>query len=92
MYVDESREQFINLEQENTICDLGKKVLPINNEKNNEILVSIDGSKFTSQDFKIIQQLGEIIKDSGQIGKFKLSNLTVEIFKMNEYQNDLIII
>ena len=92
MYVDESREQFINLEQENTICDLGKKVLPINNEKNNEILVSIDGSKFTSQDFKIIQQLGEIIKDSGQIGKFKLSNLTVEIFKMNEYQSDLIII
>jgi len=92
LYVDESREQFINLEQENTICDLGKKVLPINNEKNNEIIVSINGNKFTSQDFQIIQQLGEIIKDSGQIGKFKLNNLTIEIFKMNEYQNDLIIV
>jgi glycosyltransferase involved in cell wall biosynthesis len=92
LYVDESREQFINLEQENTICDLGKKVLPINNEKNNEIIVSINGSKFTSQDFQIIQQLGEIIKDSGQIGKFELNNLTIEIFKMNEYQNDLIIV
>ena len=92
LYVDQSREQFIKLEQENTICDLSKKVLPIDNEKNNEILVSIDGSKFTSQDFQIIQQLGEIIKDSGQIGKFELSNLTIEIFKMNEYQSDLIII
>jgi len=92
LYVDESREQFINLEQENTICDLGKKVLPINNEKNNEIIVSINGSKFTSQDFQIIQQLGEIIKDSGQIGKFELNNLSIEIFKMNEYQNDLIIV
>ena len=92
LYVDESREQFINLEQENTICDLDKKVLPINNEKNNEIIVSINGSKFTSQDFQIIQQLGEIIKDSGQIGKFELNNLSIEIFKMNEYQNDLIIV
>jgi len=92
VYVDNSREQFIHLEQENTICDLSRKVLPIGNEKNNEILISIDGAKFTSQDFQIIQQLGEIIKDSGQVGKFKLSNLTIEIFKMNEYQNDLIIV
>ena len=37
-----------------------------------DIEVEIDGNTFTQQDFSIIQQLSEIIKDSGQVGKFKL--------------------
>ena len=92
MYVDDSREHFINLEQMNTSVDLSKKVLPFDNEKNNEVLVTVDGNLFNNQDFQIIQQLGDIIKDSGSIGKFKLGNIVVDIIKMNEYQNDLICI
>ena len=92
MYVDDSREHFINLEQKNTSVDLSKKVLPFDNEKNNEVLVTVDGNLFNNQDFQIIQQLGDIIKDSGSIGKFKLGNIVVDIIKMNEYQNDLICI
>lgn len=92
MYVDNSREHFINLEQKNTSVDLSKKVLPFDNEKNNEVLVTVDGNLFNNQDFQIIQQLGDIIKDSGSIGKFKLGNIVVDIIKMNEYQNDLICI
>ena len=55
---------YINGEQPNTSFDLSKKFYPSNHPKFNNILVSIDGSSFTQQDFQIIQQLSEIIKDS----------------------------
>ena len=45
---------------------------------------------FNQQDFQIIQQLGDIIKDSGEIGRFQLGNLVIEIIQINEYQNKLI--
>ena len=32
-----------------TIMDLNQRVLPFDNEKNNEILVEIDGKTFTSR-------------------------------------------
>ena len=95
IYVDEGNtptivKNYINLEQPNTSFDLQEKIKPYDNEKNNEILVTIDGSKFTQQDFQIIQQLSAIIQESGEVGEFELGNLSIEIIKMNEYQNDLI--
>ncbi len=98
IYVDESndivlRDNYIRLEQPNTIIDLHKRVLPFDNKKNNEILVTIDGNKFTQQDFQYIQQLSEILADSGEPGFHgELGNLIVEIFEiMNTYEKDLII-
>ena len=90
IYVDASRENYIELEQKNTLYNLSEKVLPYGNEKINEILINIDGKLFNQQDFKIIQQLSEIIKDSGQVGEFELGNLFINIIEMNEYQDDLI--
>mgnify|MGYP003626528970 FL=1 len=95
IYVDEGNtptliKNYIEAEQPNTSLNLNPRILPFDNEKNNEILINIDGKLFNQQDFQIIQQLGDIIKDSGTIGKFQLGNLTIEIFQMNEYQNKLI--
>ena len=90
IYVDASRDNYIELEQKNTLYNLSERVLPYDSEKNNEILVNIDGNKFNQQDFQIIQKLSEIIKDSGQIGEFELGNLFINIIQMNEYQNNLI--
>ena len=72
--------------------DLSKRVLPFNNEKNNEILITI-GSTFTQQDFQYIQQISEILEDSGEPAFHgELGNITVEIFEtMNTYEKDLII-
>ena len=94
IYVDNDREKYINLEQPNTIMDLSQRVLPINNEKNNEILITLNGETFNQQDFQYIQQLPEILTDSGEPAFHgELGNLTVEIFeKMNTYENDLICI
>ena len=90
IYVDASRENYIELEQKNTLCDLSRRVLPYDNEKINEILIKIDGKLFNQQDYQIIQQISEIIKDSGQIGEFQLGNLFITITQINEYQNNLI--
>lgn len=90
----ELRKTYIQQTQPETKFDLTKRVLSINlNNPNleNDIIVYLDAHKFTQQDFNYIQQLPEIIKDSGEKGaKFKLGNLTIEINQMVEYQNDLI--
>jgi len=83
-------EEYVVKEQPNTLFDLREKIKPFDNEKNNEILVEIDGKTFTQQDFQIIQQLNAIIKDSGEIGEFELGNLKITINSLTEYQNDLI--
>jgi|TARA_B110000977_G_scaffold147422_1_gene186823 glycosyltransferase involved in cell wall biosynthesis len=95
IYVDQGNiptliKKYIEEEQSNTIIDLNKRVLPFDNEKQNEILVEIDGKTFSEEDWKILMQLPEIIKDSGSIGRFQLNNIKVEIIQMNECQNDLI--
>jgi glycosyltransferase involved in cell wall biosynthesis len=90
IYVDNPSlvEPYIQQEQPNTQIDLSNR---INIEGvNSEITVRIDGNTFNQQDFQIIQQLTEIIQDSGQIGKFKLGNLEISIQGMTEYQNGLI--
>ena len=85
------RQHYITTEQSNTIFNLSERVLPYNNEKNNEILVTINEG-FNQQDFQYIQQLSEILADSGEPGFHgELGNITVEIFeKMNTYENELI--
>jgi len=55
------------------------------------ITVKIDGDKFTQQDFQTIQQLSEIIQDSGEIGEFELGNLKIQINDLTTYENKLII-
>ena len=55
-----------------------------------DIIVEVDGNKFTQEDFQYIMQLNEIVKDNGDIGEFELGNLKIKINSLNEYQNDLI--
>ena len=55
-----------------------------------DIIVEVDGNTFTQQDYNIIQQLNDIIKDNGDIGSFELDNLKITINSMNEYQDTLI--
>jgi GT2 family glycosyltransferase len=83
-------QNYILNEQPKTKFDLSKKIKGINEEKSEEILVTIDGSKITQQDYQMLTQLSEIIKDSGEIGEFELGNLKVKINKMEEHQRKLL--
>lgn len=55
-----------------------------------DIIVEVDANNFTSQDFQVIQQLNNIIKDSGEIGMFQIGNLKITINNLTEYQDNLI--
>ena len=94
IYIEDEMEviksHYIDQEQNNTEYILNYKIRPYDNEKLNEILVRLDAASFNQDDFKIIQQLPEIIKDNGEIGSFQLGNLFIDIIQMNEYQNTLI--
>ena len=82
---------YLDSEQKNTKFDLSKRILTKPFQVlENDIIIIVDRNTFTQQDFAIIQNISEIIQDSGEIGEFELGNLKVKINKMEEYQNNLI--
>lgn len=84
---------YIDREQLNTSFDLSKRVfIESNNDPigENDIIVEFDANKLTQQNFQLTQQLSNIIKESGEIGKFELDIFTIEINHMEEYTNNLI--
>lgn len=88
-------EQYIQKEQPNTQFILKNKIKPLEFELYDDfegVVVIIDGSKFNQQDFQLIQQLPEILDDSGEIGEFELGNLKINISNLKTFENDLIFI
>ena len=80
------------VEMEDTSYDLYKKIKPYDNEKNNHILVTIDGNNFNQQDFTLLNQLSEIIQDNGELGEFELGNLKIGIYNLTTFEKGLILI
>ena len=79
LYTDFDYETYIKEEQPKTILDLRERIVPIDNEKQNKILIEVDGSNFTQQDFIYIQKLAEILDTQNiEPGRFMLGNLIVE--------------
>ena len=78
------------VENEDTSFDLYERIKYDGGEKSNDILIEMDGTTLTQEDFGVIQQLSEILKDSGEMGEFELGNLKITINSLTEYQNDLI--
>jgi glycosyltransferase involved in cell wall biosynthesis len=87
---DALKKWYIMNEQKNTSFNLNDKIKSVDSEKNNEILVEVDGKNFSNNDYQYIITLPQIIQDSGSIGEFRLGNLKITIVQMNEYQNQLI--
>src|SRR6056300_520055 len=82
---------YINREQPNTIIDLSKRIEYNGTDTTSaDIFITIDAAKFNNTDFQYVQKLSQIIEDSGQVGKFKLGNIDIEIKQLTEYTNDLI--
>jgi allophanate hydrolase subunit 1 len=56
----------------------------------NDIVIEFDATRLNQQNFQLLQQLPNIIKESGEVGKFELDIFTIEIIHLEEYTNDLI--
>ena len=83
--------QYIKDEQTRTTYNLSKKFHSDHFKAKNDIIIKIDCEKLMQEDFNAIQQLGEIINESGAVGKFKLLNLNVTINKLEQIQTQHII-
>ena len=82
LYVDCEYLDYIEKESSRTVLSLTNRIKPYDNEKQNDILISIDAQSFTQQDYTYITQLAAILKDSGATGEFKLGNLQISIIQL----------
>jgi len=87
-------DSYIEKEQPNTKFDLKKRVLTIEYnypEGENDIVVEFDARMFTQNSFNIIQNLSDIITESGEIGVFELDCFKITINHLETYEKNLIV-
>ena len=88
LYVDMKQgiiDSYIEKEQPKTVVDLSKKIHSIDTDVTNDIIIYIDGDKFTATDGQYIQQLSAILEQNKpEAGRFKLGNLEIEIIRYEE--------
>ena len=78
-------EDYLIDEQKRSVLDLNDRIKPLDNPKNNHILIEVDGQTFTTQDYIYIRQLSAILnQNKPTIGRFNLGNLIIEIIKYEE--------
>jgi hypothetical protein len=90
IYVDCDASSYIQFEQRNTTDDLTKKVMPIDSEKENDVIVRFDKTKLTQEGFEFLQKLPMILQDSGEIGSMEFDIFEIKINKLESYEKDLI--
>lgn len=88
--------EYIKVEQERTKFNLSERVLEhnINSFIQNDVMISVDATTVTQQDFQYITQLPEILAeaeaDGVTDGQFELGNLIITVSKMSHYEHHLI--
>ena len=88
-------DSYIEQEQPNTSFDLTKRIFHIGHNDpigENDIVIEFDVTQLTQQNFQLLQQFPNIIKESGEIGEFELDIFKITISHLEDYSNDLIYI
>tara|TARA_A100001201_G_scaffold59648_1_gene57111 strand:- start:6253 stop:7140 length:888 start_codon:yes stop_codon:yes gene_type:complete len=84
-------ESYISDEQKNTKFDLSKKLHhEYHSKQDNDILVEFDALKLNQDNFQILVNLSEIIRDSGEVGEMELDIFKFKIKSLKTYEKDLI--
>lgn len=101
IYSDAEWMKYVTLEQPNTKFDLRTRCHSLTQTDRydyDDIIVEIDGNRFTQQDFAYIQQLSEVLDASDLLNEFKqpgeqfeLGNLKITIMNVQTYEKDLIV-
>jgi glycosyltransferase involved in cell wall biosynthesis len=81
---------YIKEEQPNTKFDLSKKIHSQHIEPKNDVVVEFDCNLLSPQNFQIIVNLSDILKDSGEVGELALEIFKFKIKKLEDYSKDLI--
>lgn len=83
-------DQYIEKEQKNTKYNLRERVFEEDPKLNPDIIVTIDSTKTNDLEISYVTLLSEIIKNSGEEGRFNLGSIEITINKLQEYQNNFI--
>ena len=89
-YIDE----YIRLEQPNTLFDLTKRVKQYGADdvtKNHDIVVQFDAREFDNNAFQVINNMSEILKDSGEVGTMEYYIFRFFINSMKTYEKELVV-
>jgi glycosyltransferase involved in cell wall biosynthesis len=91
IYVSCDVESYIVKEQPNTKFNLKDRIRMFSaKEKSNNILIEFDATKLNQNNFQLLQQLPEIIQESGEIGEFELDIFKITINSLETYEHTLI--
>jgi hypothetical protein len=84
--------EYIKTEQPNTQFDLSEKILPYiqGADPKNNILVRFDAKYLTPQNFQILVNLSEILKESGEVGDMELEIFKFHIKSLDSYEKELV--
>ncbi len=81
---------YIKEEQPNTQFNLKKRIHSQHLNPTNDIVVRFDAQKLTPQNFQILVNLSEILKDSGELGTMQLEIFHLDIKSLRTYEKDLV--
>lgn len=85
---DEIINEYIQLEQPNTIMDLTKR---FNQTEKSDIIVEFDARSFTQNSFNFIQSLSEIFDfNEFESGEYEFDIFKVKVSRVKHYENNLI--
>ena len=95
IYVDTYVEDYIEKEQPNTMFDLNERVRDIGDVIHetgykHDVELWFDGTKFNNNSFQYIQQLPEILQDSGELGEMEMDIFKITINSLETYEKNLI--
>ena len=82
--------KYIEEEQPNTDFNLSKKIHSQHMNPINDVILRFDCSKLNSNNFQILVNLSDILKDSGEIGTMELQIFKFYIKSLDTYEKELI--
>ena len=87
---DEGVLEYIKTEQPDTQFDLVEKIRPSFKKPKNNVVVEFDCQQLTPQNFQILVNLSEILKESGEVGEMELEIFKFNIESLDSYEKELV--
>jgi len=89
--IEDNIKPYLEYEQQNTLFDLNKRIMDIDTEPFNDIVVEFNALEITPQKMNFIGNLSSVIQDSGEVGEMEHDIFKITINKLKTYEKDLII-
>jgi GT2 family glycosyltransferase len=83
-------DEYIKREQENTAFNLTSKFKSLKEDSNNDVVITFDCTQINNESFQVLQNLSEIIKNTGELGLFEFGPFKIEVNSLEQQENNLI--